>query len=313
VKVKRPGVQVSARKGYTAPGDTPPQRKALERFADATMSPDLVALLARPVPAGGLTFAATAMALPGAENNVRVVIEIAPGALPAAASADVAENEIELGVLGVDAAGRTSRVRKGRATISAADAPAIAAGGLRVVEQLALPPGRHQVRVALREKRRNTSGLVICDLDIPEADARGLILSSPIVGAASATRLPSLNEDERLASGLGDVPPTTARIFEPGDAVRAVVEVSDGGGTAGAAAVTATVRNAQGRVILTQSGSAPHEPGRPGRQVFDLPIDDTLPPGRYGLRFEARRDGPSAQKAEPVVREVAFEVRAAVR
>jgi hypothetical protein len=306
VKVKRPGVQVSARKGYTAPGDTPPQRKALERFADATMSPELVALLSRPVPAAGLTFAVAAMALPGAESNVRVVIEVAPGALPAAASADVAENEIELGVLGVDAAGKTSRVRKGRATISSADAPAIAAGGLRIVEQLALPPGRHQVRVALREKRGNTSGLVICDVDVPDLKTAGLTISDVVLGAVSATDTPSLNQDERLAAGLGEMPPTTARTFEPGDELLAFVEVAAAG--PGMALVRETLRDAQGHETSGEK-TLTLIPGQPVRHARRLLFDGRFPPGRYGLRFEFRADAAST----PVVREIGFEVAARAR
>jgi VWFA-related protein len=300
VKVKRPGVQVSARKGYTAPNDAPPPRKAVERFADPTLSPELVALLARPVPASGLSFAAAAVALPGAEPNVRVVIEIAPGALPPAAS----DTTLEIALLGVGPDGKTSRVRKGKATIAASDAEAISAGGLRILDQLTLAPGRQQVRVALRDATRGTSGLVICDVDVPAAGSRGLTMSAPVIGAASASRIPSLNQDERLAGAFEEAPPTTARAFEPGDAIRALVELADGGGAARQVAISTTVRDAQNRAVVTQAASVSLEPGRPGRYVVDVAIDDTLPPGQYVLRFEAHGD----PKAEPLVREVAFAV-----
>jgi len=303
VKVKRPGVEVSARKGYTAPNDAPPPRKAVERFADATLSPELVALLARPVPAGGLTFTAAAAALPGAETNVRVVIEIAPGALPA--SADTA---LEIALLGVDAAGKTSRVRKGKATIAAADAAAIAASGLRIVDQLTLAPGRHQVRVALREAARGTSGLVIVDVEIPPA-GRGLTLSDVVLGAASAMGTPSLNQDERLSAGLGDVPPTTARTFAPGDELSAFVEVQANGPGGGTAVVRASVRDGQGHETPGSSETLTLVAGQPARHSIPLQLDSRFPPGPYVLRFEARADPAST----PVVRELGFEVGPAAR
>jgi VWFA-related protein len=305
VKVKRPGVEVSARKGYTAPNDAPPPRKAVERFADATLSPELVALLARPVPAGGLTFTAAAAALPGAETNVRVVIEIAPGALASAGPADTA---LEIALLGVDAAGKTSRVRKGKATIAAADAAAIAGTGLRIVDQLTLAPGRHQVRVALRETGRGTSGLVICDVEIPPA-GRGLTLSDVVLGAASAMGTPSLNQDERLSAGLGDVPPTTARAFAPGDELYAFVEVQANGPGGGTAVVRASVRDGQGHETPGSSETLTLVAGQPARHSIPLQLDGRFPPGPYVLRFEARADPASA----PVVREIGFEVGAAAR
>lgn len=122
VRVKRRGLQVSARKGYTAPSDAPPHVNPRPAI-DARLSPELRALLVRTLPEGGLTFAAAPVVPPGADRNVRIVIEIAPQALRAAASADAPENTLEVAILAVDPSGRTQATRRGRATIAAAVPP----------------------------------------------------------------------------------------------------------------------------------------------------------------------------------------------
>jgi VWFA-related protein len=306
VRVKRPGLRISARKGYTAPSDTPPPRTAPTPIADARLSPELRALLERPLPEGGLTFAAAPVVLPGVDRNVRIVIEVAPRALPADTSAGSHENTLELAILAVDRSGRTLPTRKGRATISAEDAAAVAGGGLRVVEEMTLPAGRYQLRIALREQRAGASGVVICDLEVPDPQAPGLAMSSVILGAASGARVPSLNADDRLAAGLGGATPTTARTFAPGDVVHAFVELAAGRTSGDSIAVTATIHDAQGRVVLTRDGTAIATPSQPARQTLDLPIEDT--PGRYVLRFEGRAGG-----EKPIARDVWFEIGAPSR
>jgi hypothetical protein len=306
VRVKRPGLRVSARKGYTAASDAPPPRTAPTEIADAKLSPELRALLGRPLPEGGLTFAAAPVVLPGVDRNVRIVLEIAPQALPVAASADSRENTLELAIRAIDGSGRSYPTRKGRATLAATDATAVAEGGLRIVEEMTLPAGRYQLRVAAREQRGGSSGVVICDLEVPDPRAPRLTMSSVILGAASAARVPSLNSDDRLKAGLGGAPPTTMRTFAPGDVVQAFVELAAGRASHDAIAVTASVRDARGRVVLTQDATAVAEPGQPARQTLRLPVEDT--PGRYVLRFEAR-----AGKDGPIAREVWFEIEAPSR
>jgi VWFA-related protein len=305
VRVRRPGLQVSARKGYTAPSDAAPRSTARLAIADPKLTPELRMLLERPLPEAGLTFAAAPVVLPGVDRNVRIVIEVAPQALPVT-SADARDNTLELALVALDGAGRTHPIRIGRASIASSDAAAIAGGGLRIVEQMTLPAGRYQLRIALREQQGGRSGVVMCDVEVPDPETPGPAMSSVILGAATAARVPSLNVDDRLAAGLGGVRPTTARTFQPGDVVHAFVELTAGRAAGASVAVTATLHDAKGNVVLTRDVTAVPERNQPVRGTIELPIEDT--PGRYVLRFEAR-----AGTGGPIAREVRFEIGAPSR
>jgi VWFA-related protein len=297
VRVRRPGLQVSARKGYTAPSDTAPRSTARLAIADPKLTPDLRMLLERPLPEGSLTFAAAPVVLPGVDRNLRIVIEVAAEALPA----DARDKTLELALVALDGAGRIQPIRIGRASIASSDAAAIAKGGLRIVEQMTLPAGRFQLRIALREQQGGRSGVVMCDVDVPDPQAPGLAMSNVILGAASAARVPSLNVDDRLAAGLGGQRPTTARIFEPGDVVHAFVELTAGRAAGASIAVTATLHDAKGKAVLTRDVPAVAQPNGPARHTLELTIDDE--PGQYVLRFEAR-----AGSGQPIATEVRFEI-----
>jgi hypothetical protein len=98
-----------------------------------------------------------------------------------------------------------------------------AISNLRIISQLALPPGRYQLRVALAAASRNT-GTVQYDLEVPDFTKAPLSLSSLALASARATLAPTVVEkhvDDRLPD------PTTLREFSADDELGLYVEAYD--------------------------------------------------------------------------------------
>ena len=177
---------------------------------------------------------------------------------------------------------------------------------------MTLPPGNYQLHVAARETGRGASGSVICDVVVPDLSVRGLAMTPLIVSTSRARRVPSANRDDQLVRALGGGPPTTARVFHRDETLSAYAEVVD----VGAAAVrdvelVTIVTDARDREVVHSSrpnAAQRAEPGHSFPYAVDIPLR-ALAPGRYTLRVEARAAG----AAEPVVRELRFEVAAPVR
>ena len=308
VRVKKTGVQVSARKGYVEPDDKA-DRKAREKAGASAKSP-LAELIRRPVGTAGLPLRAHAVALPIKSNNVRVVVEVGAQALDFETKGDKRTNTVDLAIVPVGSGGQVLPPVEGHAdlAIPAADADAIHERGLRMVHRLTLAPGRYQLRIAAHETARDTSGSVIYDLTVPEL--KGLSLSALLVSSQQASRVPSAQRDETIEQALGGRPPTTSRAFAADDVLSAYAEAVDAGATTSRdVELTTIVRDARGRVLVKSPQPRANQGRAPGTSfayAIDLPLK-TLEPGRYTLRVEALAAGDRG----PVAREVAFEVRSA--
>jgi len=308
VRLKKAGYTVSARKGYVEPDDAATRRA---KGKDKAGAPGPLAdLIRRPVPTAGLPFTAQAIVLPGVRDNVRVVIEVAPQALltDGAAGASAA---LELVIVPVDGRGQVMPAVEGRATLAvpAGDAATIRDRGLRLMQTLTLAPGRYQLRIAVRETVRGTSGSVMSEAIVPASDA-GLGVSSLAVSSRQAGRVPSATRDTALETALGGRPPTTARTFQVDDTLSVYAEVIDAGArTDRAITVSTVVTSATGRELVRSPQPNANQGVAAGKSfayVVDLPLRSLIP-GRYTLRVEALGGSASAV----VAREVAFEVAAA--
>jgi VWFA-related protein len=304
VRVTRPGLQVTARKGYTAPDDTAPPPEPFKG-----LTPELGALLRRPLPTPGLPVTAHAVAFPSGTDNVSVTIELPPGAVAFAERGDKRVSAVDVAILPVDAAGRTHGLTQGHPTLTLdpAMADTVAGKGLRLSHRLSLGPGDYQLRIAVREAGRRALGSVLCDLHVPDLTTPGLVMTPIVVSSAKAIEVPSAYNDPGLLRALGG-PPTTARAFATADTLSAYVELRDVGVTAARGVdLLTTVRDGRGRDVVRSP--QPKADGRvgPGESfayAVDLPLQ-ALAPGRYTLRIEARAAG----LAEPLARELTFEVR----
>ena len=226
VRVKRPGLHASARKGYTAPDDREAKPEPLKG-----LPPELGTLLRRPLPSAGLPLAAHAVAFPAATDNVSVTVEIGPGALTFTAKGDTRINALDVAILPVDAAGRTHGLTQGHPQLTLAPdmAATVTAKGLRFSHRLTLAPGEYQLRIGVREGG-GAAGSVLCDLVVPDLAVAGLAMTSIVATTSSALAVPSAYNDPALLWALGG-PPTTARAFDRTDTVSAYVELIDAGAT----------------------------------------------------------------------------------
>jgi hypothetical protein len=306
VRVRRPGLRVNARKGYVAPDDKAPPPATV-----AGLGPELSELVRRPMSTLGLPLSAMAVPLPIELDNVSVTVEIGAGALAFDERDGRHVNTVDVAIVPVGTGGKLYPAVNGHARLELPpeDATAVADRGLRLVERLTLPPGGYQLHIAAREVGRGTAGSVICDLVVPDRAAPGLTMTPLLLSATRARRMPSVNRDDRLMRALGGGPPTTARVFHRDETLSAYAEVTDGGAAARRDVELVTiVRDARDRDVVHSvrpNASDRVEPGHTFPYAVDIPLR-ALPPGRYVLRVEARAAG----AAEPVVRELRFEIAA---
>ncbi len=119
VRVRRPGMQVQSRTGYTAPKGRATAPSALSTNTEA--APEIRAVLDSPVPVSGLgmrVFAA-AFAGPAKKSSVAVVVEFDPGRLSFVQKEGVQAEDLELVILPVDASGKALRRFAGPGAVAA--------------------------------------------------------------------------------------------------------------------------------------------------------------------------------------------------
>src|SRR5690606_27964737 len=151
-RVKRPGLSVRSREGYTAPKGRAPSTATIG--ARAAASPEIRAALDSPIPVSGLgmrVFAAPFLG-PSKKSAVAVVVEFDPSGFSFVQDGDVHSEELELVVLPVDAAGKTldgirdvvpMRLPEGTVEF-------VRANGFAMTRRLDLAPGKYQLHVAAR-------------------------------------------------------------------------------------------------------------------------------------------------------------------
>jgi VWFA-related protein len=312
VRVKRPGLQVKSRMGYTAPRGKPPTRET--NSSSTSAPPDLRAALDSPMPVNGLgmrVFAA-AFAGPPKKGSIAIIVEFDPSRLrfqPAAGGAYA--EDLELIILPVNASGKPldgardkAPLRLGQRTYELARS-----NGLRMVRRLDLPVGRYQLHVAAKASNGNAVGGLAYDLDVPDFSKPALAMSGLTLMATSAARMLTPPPDKEFNDVL-PVPATALRDFPAGDTLSLYTEVYDNkAGTPHAVEIRTSVTADDGKVVFTAADQRRTQEinaksGGFGHMV-KIPLTD-YPPGRYVLRVDARAttsDGASA------ARELEFRVR----
>ncbi len=151
VRVRRPGLQVRARKGYFAPRGRP---SAAPSAASSGTSPDLRDALNSPLPVSGLGLTASASAFRGPANkaSVLVTVEVDGSGFKFAEKGDRVVTDIEMSMIALDAGGKGRD--GGRDTASLTLRPetrdAVRTRGVRLSRRLALEPG-----ILSRPRRRS--------------------------------------------------------------------------------------------------------------------------------------------------------------
>jgi hypothetical protein len=283
VRVKRPGAQVRARKGYwalnaeqTARALAPP-KPAVPKPIEAAIT----SATARPSKASVVrTWIGNSR---GENGKTRVTFVWEPLPKTAGDRADRDEPvRVSLMALGTDG----SLVYRGRvpdvavastapsSSVAAANASGSAARGPQRVTFDA-PPGKVQLRVSVEG-----AGSSVLDTEMREISVPDLTAPTPTLGTAYVLRARTLPELNKMKADP-DAVPTAAREFSRTDRLIVRVPAYGPGGTA--IPLKVHVLNRSGTAMNElQAAAAP----KAGEQQIDLPVA-VLPPGEYVLEIKA--------------------------
>lgn len=309
VQVRRPGVTVRARKGYTAPRGNPPAR-AVAGAPGA--SPELRDAMASPIPMGSLGLAASAVPFRGGgrEASVLLLMELDGSRFRFTEQDGRLGSQVEFAFVPIEAGGK---VRQGvRDDITLTPRPesrdALVARGLRFSRRLDLPPGRYSLRVGAREAGSGAVGSVVLDVEVPDFAEGPLAMSGVVVTSSDAAAIPTARLDEALKDVLPG-PATTSRAFRRGADLTLYAEVYDHLRTAHKIEIVTSLTRDDGTVAYSHSDTRSSDElkarGDGFGHVRTIPLRG-IEPGRYVLRVEGRA---LVSGASPVARELEIEVR----
>jgi VWFA-related protein len=309
VKVKRPGLRVKARKGYTAPRGRVEAAKAV----NAETSAALAEAINSPVPMSGLGISVFAAPLRGTDANssVAIALEIQGDKLRFTEKQGTFDDDVEIAVVAVDQGGKLRD--GGRDLINLRLRPQthalVARNGVRILRRLDVPPGRYVLRIGARDTGGSAVGSVTYDLDVPDFSRGGLAMSGLFLTSASASQIPTANPDPELKDVMRG-PPATLRDFPRGDQLSYFAEVYDNQTKiAHKVSIKATIIADDGKVVYTNTNerSSTELQGQRGGYGYsgELSLKE-FAPGRYVFRVEARA---LVSDGATVTREVEFRVR----
>jgi VWFA-related protein len=309
VRVTRPGLRVSARKGYMAPKG---RYRAPKVETKAGTSPELVEALNHPLQTGGLPLSVFAAPFRGPAPSAAVALITQMGpmkGIPFSEKGGKFTNKIELSVIVIDAEGK---VRGGsRETVDMNLRPETRDRanqlGFRMLSRFEVPPGKYQIRVAAREKGGRV-GSVHYDLVVPDYSKEPLSMSGLVLTSALAGMVPTAGEVPEIKSML-PTPPTAARAFDARDKLGVLTEIYDtNGDLPHSVDITTTVRSDDGRIHFSTSDSRSTAEFRGKSGGFGyttvIPLKD-LADGFYLVRVEAQS---TLRKGDQAAREVIIRV-----
>jgi VWFA-related protein len=309
VRVKREGVEVRSRKGYTAPKGKAPASKPP---ADDKASPELRQVLDSPVPLSGLTMRAYAAPFKGVAPNASVAIGIEASGRDLNFSERDGKfvNDFEVSAIAIDSQGKVKDGDRSLLNMGLkADTRArVAQQGLRIQTRLKLPPGKYQLRIGARETGGGRLGSLNYDIVVPNFADGPLTMSGIVVAAASTQNVMTAKPDEELRTLL-PAPATAQRDFPEGDTVAIFAEVYDNDlKQPHKVDIKTSVLADDGRTMFAtseerESAELQGKPGGYGHTV-QVPLQGYAP-GLYVLRVEATS---RAGKDVKVSRDVPFRV-----
>jgi VWFA-related protein len=298
VRVKRPGLQVRARKGFLPP-DTRAVERAREADVKAGTTPALRAALGKPVRAAG-----------GKGASVLVALEIDGPSLKFEPRDGRFAESIEVSIVAAD---ERARVQGGdRQTFNLNLVPEtharVSRTGVRMLSHLDLPPGRYQIRVGAHESTGRAIGTVPYDLEVPDYTKVPFDMSGVLLTSSSASAFATANQETDW-NGLLPSPPVVTRTFSPSDTLTWFAEVYDNSSpSAHTLNYTTTILDARTGRQLAQARDnrsvGADSKGLAQGFTTSLPLRDATP-GTYILRVEAS----STVGGHSARRDVLFEVR----
>jgi VWFA-related protein len=314
VRMKQPGLQVRARKGYVAAKGKP--RAGTPPPPGIAASIAMRETLDSPVPVTGLAMTAFAAPMAGAtasrpKASILVVVELEGRLLKFKEEKGLFANNVELAIIAMD---DTGRIRDGAKDVASLQLKpethaAILANGVRLTRRLELLPGRYQLRIGARETGGGLTGSVLYDLDVPDFTKGDLAMGGILLTSAASTRIPTANPDPDFKEIL-PASPSALREFPRGDQLTLAADVYDNRvATPHRVEIRTTVTADDGTVVFNARDERRTEElkgvnGTYGH-VATIPLTNTAP-GRYVLKVEAQM---LLSNGATVSREVEFTVR----
>jgi len=303
VKLKRPGLRVTARKGYAAPKG---KGEVTAVDPSAGTSTALRDLLNSPLQAAGLTLSVVAAPFDSPKDNVSITVEIVGRNLKFTPDKGLFTNTVEVSMLPLEARGKAQQGRRSevKLNLKPQTAQIMQATAVRLSPRLTLPPGRYQLRVAAKETGGMT-GSVFYDLTVPDFTKEKFNMSGVVLTAATAQVTPTAEADPVLKGALPG-PPTTRREFYPIDVLALYAEVYDKLQSDVPHTVDVTTRlvSETGKEVSRTADtrkSSEFQNGKAGGffgYSTQVPLADVAP-GRYMLQVEAKarlKDAPTVRR-----------------
>jgi len=308
VRVKRPGLEVRARRGFMPPDPkTVAETRAIE--AKAGTSPALRAALNKPLPVGDLPFRvfAAPFRTSRAEGSLFLALEFDGRALKFQERDGRFNERIEVSIVAAD---ERARVQGGdRQEFDLRLQPQtherVSRTGVRLLSRLPLPPGRYQIHVGAFEATGGTTGTVPYDVEIPDYGKSPFTLSGVLVTSTRAEDMVTPNPDPTLKDLLPAMPVAT-RQFSAADTITTYAEVYSSARDAGAVTLDSTILDGRdGRKVLEATDRRVPQGADVGQGFTTSLRLAGLPAGPYILRVEAR----SANGGHSARRDIPIEVR----
>jgi VWFA-related protein len=302
VRVRRRGLSVRAKKGYFAPASdavAADPRPLLEG-----LSADGRAALRSPAPVRGIGIDLVASPFRSEVDAASVVLA---ARLRGSDLRLAQDDEVEISYVPIDDQGRTGTGARKVFTLNLLTETRahVERDGLRFVDRLQLPPGRHELRFAAHQPGWAT-GSVVTQIEVPDFTKDALAMSGVLLARKGTPPHGRLLEDESLSSLLGG-DPTAVRRFTRDDEVSVFGEVYVNASIPqDEVDVTCTIAIGSGEVVMSEPAwpvvSGPVVAGRIG---FTTRLELTeLEPGDYVLTVHAA----SSDGRATAVRQIPFAV-----
>ncbi len=303
VKVARPGLTVRARQGYL----TPRNRPAQQNTKASTIPKELLDAFNSPIQVSGVAMQLFAAPFKGPQPNASVLVglEIRGRDLSLAPN-----SKVEFTMMAIDAKGKTYGGRNDSLTLNLRPETKarVEQSGLRVFNRIELPPGRYQLRMAVRDAGNAAVGSVLHDLEVPDFYKQNLVLSGLTLTSPGTSGMLVPKADDAMKDVL-PAPPVASRRFAQNDEIAIFAEVYDNGSTAPHKVnIVTSVITDDGRVLYKTDDARDSSElgGAKGGYGYTtrVPLKD-IPSGLYVLSVEARS---SLNVNSPVTRQIQITV-----
>jgi VWFA-related protein len=292
VRVRKPGLHVRARFGYTAPGG---------KVVASTPHRDMMASLGAGVDDPGLPLRAFVAPLAPASKGTRAAVTIELTYPKSEGDGLLLNDDLRVGILALtpDAKVKASLQRPVRFTGTWKPG---AAGTLVLNEALDLPAEKLTLRVGVTSREFARTGTTHLAIEVPDFRKGALQLSPPVLGSAG--------DAVDAASGLDSIrtlvpfQPMTSRTFSSLQSIRVFARAYWADAPTVEATLTVAGASSLAPQPVTITSAAPPAAGRRSGVLDRTVALQGLPPGAYVLSVEAR-----PAKGKAVRRDVPFEVR----